>query len=145
MTKLSNARVSWTVRNVVLGQVSARQAAKQLAVSKRRVLQLAAVFRDTGVVPKLEKARRPETFLSEEQKQWVDEEWERQRVGNRLLYFVLLSQGKPVPKNKLHAYLLESGRSKHDPRKQGKRKRCRYERDHSGSLLHSDWHGILTE
>jgi len=27
-----------------------------------------------------------------------------------------------------------------NPRKQQKRKRCRYDREHSGSLVHGDWH-----
>jgi hypothetical protein len=27
-----------------------------------------------------------------------------------------------------------------NPRKQQKRKRCRYEREHSGSPVHGDWH-----
>ena len=34
----------------------------------------------------------------------------------------------------------EEGRTRPNSRKQGKRKRCRYEREHSGSLLHGDWH-----
>ena len=29
---------------------------------------------------------------------------------------------------------------KNEPRKQKKRKRCRYERDHSGSLIQGDFH-----
>lgn len=42
MTKLSNARVSWAVWNVVFGRVSPGKAAVVLGVSERRVQQLAA-------------------------------------------------------------------------------------------------------
>ncbi len=40
-----------------------------------------------------------------------------------------------VPRNKIHEYLLEKGYAKPNPKK---RKRCRYERKHSLSLLHGD-------
>ena len=42
--------------------------------------------------------------------------------------------------NKIHRYYRETGKTTPNPKKQKKRKRCRYERKHSGSLIHGDWH-----
>lgn len=45
-----------------------------------------------------------------------------------------------MPYNKIHKYLLQKGISHEDEKKKGQRKYCRYERDHSFSLVHLDWH-----
>ena len=44
----------------------------------------------------------------------------------------------PVPKNKLYAYFKDKGIVVANLKKQKKRKRCCYERKHSGSLIHGD-------
>jgi len=91
-------------------------------------------------VPRLKRNRRPKTYLTEEQKQAIDEAWQEMKVGARLLYYHLRAKGTPIPHNKINRYLKATGRTIPNPNKQKKRKRCRYERDHSGSLLHGDWH-----
>ncbi len=45
-----------------------------------------------------------------------------------------------ISKNKLHEYLREIGVTKPNKKKQKQRKYCRYERDHSFSLGHMDYH-----
>jgi putative transposase len=109
-------------------------------VSSRRVQQLVKEYRDSGQVPKLDWMRRPSAEITAEQKSAIDRVWDETRRGSRLLYFELKKRGVHVPKNKLHAYLRHTGRTVPNPRKQKKRKRCRYVRKHSGSLLHTDWH-----
>jgi len=47
---------------------------------------------------------------------------------------------KVIPRNKLHQFLLREGISKPDKKKQKQRKYCKYERKHSFSLVHLDWH-----
>ncbi|NQE45895.1 hypothetical protein C5S31_07735 [ANME-1 cluster archaeon GoMg2] len=44
-----------------------------------------------------------------------------------------------ISHNKIHQHLLELGLARHNPKKQKKRKRCRYERKHSLSLVYTDW------
>ena len=44
-----------------------------------------------------------------------------------------------ISHNKIHQHLLEVGLARHNLKKQKKRKRCRYERKHSLSLVHADW------
>jgi len=44
-----------------------------------------------------------------------------------------------ISHNKIHQHLLVVGLVRHNQKKQKKRKRCRYERKHSLSLVHADW------
>ena len=88
----------------------------------------------------LKKTRRPKTYLSKEEKEIIEDVWRETRLGARLLYYELRKRGYNIPLNKIHGYYRETGKSKPNPKKQRKRKRCRYERKHSGSLLHGDWH-----
>jgi len=140
MVKLNNRQIAWIVKNVALGKVKTKAATQIYGVSQRRVQQLAKEYSDSGEIPRLKKKRRPRTYLTEEQKRWVDEVWEETRLGSKLLYYELRRRGLDVPKNKLIAYLRETGRSKPNKKLQKKRKRCRYERKHSCSLVHGDWH-----
>ena len=88
----------------------------------------------------MRKNRRPRTYLTKEEKEMIDKVWNETKRGARLLYHELRTRGYKIPHNKIHAYLKQTGRTIPNPRKQKKRKRCRYEREHSGSLLHGDWH-----
>ncbi len=139
MVKLTDKKIRWIVRHADR-DISVGGAAKIYGVSERRIQQLVRSYRETGEFPKLKWNRRPKTRLTEEQKQIIDEAWQEVRLGARLLYHHLKSKGLRIPHNKINAYLKATGRTIPNPNKQKKRKRCRYERDHSGSLLHGDWH-----
>jgi transposase InsO family protein len=91
-------------------------------------------------MPELKPERRPKTFLTEDQKQAIRLVFEDTKLSARLLYHELRSKGHKIPKNKLYRYMKLMGWVIPNPRKQKKRKRCRYERKHSGSLIHGDWH-----
>ena len=78
--------------------------------------------------------------LTQEQKKTIDSVWEETRLGARLLNKELRRRGLRIRHHKLNRYLLETGRTVPNPRKQKKRSRCRYEREHSFSLVHGDWH-----
>ena len=138
MVKLTNAKIKWIVRHVENGNITTRQAADIYNISMRRVQQLVKEYREKGRIPKLNKNRRPRTYLTEEQKRIIDEVWNEMRVGARLLYYEIRRRGYKIPHNKIHSYLKETGRTVPNPKKQ--RKRCRYERKHSCSLIHGDWH-----
>ena len=91
-------------------------------------------------MPELKKERRPRTFLSDEQKEAIDQAFDETKLSARLLYHELKAKKTLVPKNKLYEYLKGKGYVKPSPNKQKQRKRCRYERKHSGSLVHGDGH-----
>jgi len=140
MVKLNKSKIKWLVRQVVKFGKKPSEVAVVYGLSARRVRQLVQHFRVTGKMPELKNERRPRTFLSAEQKEAIDRAFNETRLSARLLYFELKARGKKVPKNKLYEYLKSKGLVKPSPKKQKQRKRCRYERKHSGSLLHGDSH-----
>ncbi|KAF5429617.1 hypothetical protein C5S36_15075, partial [Candidatus Methanophagaceae archaeon] len=61
-------------------------------------------------------------------------------LGARLLRYHIQKHYKlNTSHNKIHQHLLDVGLARHNQKKQKKRKRCRYERKHSLSLVHADW------
>ena len=114
--------------------------AEAMNVSLRRVQQIIKRFKVTNTMPTLTKSRRPKTQITEEQMNAIDIAFEDTKLSPRLLYYELKNRGIPVPKNKLYSYMKEKGWVIPNPNKQKKRKRCRYERHHSGSLIHGDSH-----
>ncbi len=150
MTKLTDRKLAYLIQQVkgggtyppeTLGQMAARW-----GVTKRRLRQLVQLWRSTGVVPRLNPKRRPPSPpLSDAQKSLIAREWQRRRRGPTKLWRALQSQGIDIPHEKVYRYAKSQGWSRPNPRKQKKRGRCRYEREHSGSLLHGDYHRTSLE
>ena len=92
-------------------------------------------------MPRLNRKRRPSAPpLTEGQKALLAREWQRTRKGPTKLWRALQGRGFDLPHEKVYQYAKSQGWSRPNPRKQRKRSRCRYEREHSGSLLHGDYH-----
>jgi len=109
-------------------------------VSQRRVQQLVKIYKKTGEYPVLNPNKRPKRHLIEEKKDIIEEARKKSRFGARMLrYHIMKHYRVSIPHNKIHEYLKEKGFAKPDPKKQKKRKRCRYERKHSLSLIHAGW------
>ena len=140
MTTLNKTQIKWLVKQVVREGRRPSEVASVYKVTPRRVQQLVQAYRNTGQMPELKKERRPKTFLSDDQKAAIDAAFEEEKLSPRLLYYELKRRKTPVPKNKLYVYLKGAGKVIPDLKKQKQRKRCRYERKHSGSLVHIDWH-----
>jgi len=139
MTKLTNTKMKWIVRKNKKG-MSNENISEAMNVSARRIQQIIKRFKLTNIMPTLTKSRRPKTQITEEQKNAIDIAFKDTKLSQRLLYYELKNRGIPVPKNKLYSYMKEKGWVIPNPNKQKKRKRCRYERHHSGSLVHGDSH-----
>ncbi len=139
MTKLTNTKMKWIIRKSKKG-LSNENIAEAMNVTERRIQQIIKRFKLTNVMPTLTKSRRPKTQITEEQKNAIDIAFNDTKLSQRLLYYELKNRGIPVPKNKLYSYMKERGWVIPNPNKQKKRKRCRYERHHSGSLVHGDSH-----
>ena len=142
VTKLTDKKIRFLCKHIVdLKDWSVGDIAIQYEVTERRVRQLTREYRETGKVPTLDSSRRPRAPpLTKEEKRAIDEVWEDKRFGARLLHKELARRGIAIPRHKIHRYLVEKGRSIPNPKKQRKRRRCRYERKHSFSLVHGDWH-----
>jgi len=139
MTKLTNTKMKWIIRKNKKG-MSNESIADAMNVSVRRVQQIIKRFKLTNVMPTLTKSRRPKTQITDEQKNAINIAFEDTKLSPRLLYYELKNRGIPVPKNKLYGYMKERGWVIPNPKLQKQRKRCRYERLHSGSLIHADSH-----
>jgi putative transposase len=140
MVKLTDKQIRYIINQVVKHKKRTKTMARLYGVSQRRVQQLVKIYRDTGEYPKLNLNRRPKTYLSEEEKDIIERAYKECYLGARLLrYHIKKHYRISLPHNKIHAYLREKGYAHPDPKKQKKRKRCRYERKHSLSLIHADW------
>ena len=140
MTKLNKKKIKWLVDQVVKNNKYPSEVSSVYNVSTRRVQQLVKSYHKTKKYPDIIKSRRPKTFLTDSQKEAIIGAFHDHKLSPRLLYYELKRRNHKIPKNKLYSFLKEKGLVIPDPKKQKKRKRCRYERIHSGSLLHGDGH-----
>lgn len=84
MTKLTKKRIKWLVDQVVKRKQKASEVAKVYNISERRVQQLVQSYIKKGKYPVLKKNRRPKTFLSEIQKERIDEAYSRTLLNPRI-------------------------------------------------------------
>ncbi len=144
VTKLTDTRIEWLIRQAqgkarppeTVGQLAARW-----GVTPRWLRKLLQRWRQSGVVPRLNPRRRPPAPpLTEEEKRQIEEEHRRSPRGATKLWRALARRGIQIPHQKVYLYAKSRRWSVPNPRKQRPRGRCRYEREHSGSLLHTDFH-----
>ncbi|MAH07281.1 IS481 family transposase [Candidatus Pacearchaeota archaeon] len=142
MVKLNNKRIKWAVKKVVSKEFSTKEVSEIYSVSQRRIQMLVKKYKLTGNYPIMIKERRPQISFSDKQIEIIEQELNNSHYRNavHLRLHIKKKRGIEIPKNKLHRYLLEKGIAKTDKKKQKQRKYCRYERDHSFSLGHMDWH-----
>ncbi len=140
MTKLNKKKIKWLVDQVAKYQKKPKEVASIYKVSERRVQQLVNIYGKTKKYPELNPARRPKTNLSLEQEQAIEKAYLESMLTPRMLYYELKRNGVSAPKNKIYDYMKSKGWVRSEPNKQKKRKRCRYEREHTGSLVHADYH-----
>ncbi len=107
----------------------------------RRVEQLYAQYKKSGGIPTLEKAGRPRVEVSVEERSAITEASKKFGVGACYLVSILeRSYGIQTNHMRIYRVLKEGGLLSYQARKQFKRKWIRYEREHSNSLWHVDWH-----
>ena len=139
MVKLKEEKLKWA-----LNQKDKKN--KDLAficgIGIRRFLELKALHKDTGEIPKLNPNRRPQIELTEEEKKLIDRAIKESKLDGAvtLRLYIKRYHDKNISHNKIHEHLLKEGISVPDKKKQKQRKYCRYERKHSFSLGHMDWH-----
>jgi putative transposase len=140
MVKMTNRKIKLGIDWVLKKGETVNQVAYTFDISPRRVEQLVKIFKETGKYPILNPKRRPKVYLTEDQKKIIKQAYSESYFGARMLRYHIIKRFKQkIHQDKIHEYLLEIGLAKPDPKKQKKRKRCRYERDHSLSLLHADY------
>jgi putative transposase len=144
VTRLTDRQIEWLIRQAQ-GKAHPRETVGQMAarwgVSIRRLRQLLQRWRQSGEIPRLNPRRRPPgPPLTEEQKRLIEEEHQRQPRGATKLYQALLKRGHHIPKMQIYRYARAQRWVVPNLRKQRRRHYVRYERAHSGSLVHGDFH-----
>ena len=117
--------------------------ARAQGISARRIRQLCSEYRRTGVVPVLGRPGRPKSPpVTDGERDAIRSAYEKYRLCACYLERALLAQGVRINHRRIHQVMREEGLALNEPRKQRRRKWIRYEREHSNSLWHVDWHKV---
>jgi transposase len=108
MVKLTNKKIKWIINQVVKHNRNTQSVAQIYGVSRRRIQQVVKIYKDTGDYPTVKLTRRPETYLSGEEKNIIEKAYKECYLGARLLqYHIIKHYRLSIPHNKIHAYLKE--------------------------------------
>ena len=142
---LDQAQVEWIIKAKDRCMKNADIARIQ-EISTRRVRQLYSQYRKSGTVPRLKEPGRPKApDVTEHERAIIKDAYERFRLCACYLERALSYDGIRINHNRIHKVLREEGLAMNEPHKQRRRKWIRYEREHSNSLWHVDWHKIKDE
>ena len=104
--------------------------------------KLYSEYKMKGKIPELNWNRRPKINLNSDQESMIDKALKESKMTGAvyLRLYIKKYYGKNIPHNKIHKYLLKKKVAKEDKKKKEQRIYRFYERDHSFSLVHLDWH-----
>ena len=139
--KLNQKKIRYLIRKKEQG-LSSSTIAVHLKVSKRRVNQIWREYNTAGILPiNGQKVGRPKKALSSDEEAIVKEAYEKYRFGARMLESIIRKKWHMIiSHNRIHKYLLKLGYASENERKKKRRRWVRYEREHSLSAGHIDWH-----
>ena len=142
MVKLDEDRIRWIIKCKDEGRKNADIAATQ-KISVRRVQQIYSWYRKNKTIPALKSPGRPARPVTEQEIDLVRDAHKRYRANALYLErYIRKEHGIHINHNRIHGIMLDKGFSVEQPRKKMRRKWIRYEREHSNSLWHVDWHKI---
>lgn len=139
VVKLREDKLKWALKQKDKKNI---ELASLCGIGLRRFLQLKSEYKKNGEIPKLNPQRRPKTFLNYEEIKLIDKVLLESKLTGAISIklYILKYYNKDLPRGKIHQYLISKEVSKEDPKKKKQRKYCRYERKHSFSLGHTDYH-----
>jgi putative transposase len=139
MRKLNKAKILWILRRKREG-MSNNDIAVVQKVSPRWVRHLWSQYRNYGRIV-VKRPGRPRTQLALEDIKLILSEHPKNSGAVILESRIEAKHHKHIPHNSIHKVLRMAGYAEGDPRKQKRRRPwVRYERHHSLSLVHTDWH-----
>lgn len=139
--KLTKKKLIETLRQLNDGETS-YQARKVAGITVRRVNQIKSEYFVTGEVPEIGKrVGRPRKMIEPWEYDKVKEAYEKYRVSaDTLERLIDRDYKKHISHNRIHQIMLELGYAKKEEFKARKKKYKRYERRHSLTAAHIDWH-----
>ena len=140
--KLTQAKLTETLRKLADGK-TVYQARKTARVSVRRVYQVKEAFDKTGEIPDIGKyAGRPRKSFEEWEIKFVKDAYEKYRVSaDTLERLIDRDYKKHIGHNRVHQILVYLGYAQKKSNKDIRKKNwIRYQRRHSLTAVHIDWH-----
>jgi len=144
MVKIKNKKkLEWCLKRYATGQSDQRDLAKMLDITTRRFRQLYTSYKSTALIPVIGQfLGRPKIQLNPNYKPLIIEKYGKYQLNALYLESVIFAENNiRIPHNTIHTVLKQEGFAKAEPNKQKRRKAyIRYERKHSLSAVHLDWH-----
>jgi putative transposase len=140
--KLTKTKLLETLRSLNNGN-SKYQARKIASISKQRVYQVWKIYNETNRIPEIGKnTGRPIKIVEDWEVQIVKDTYEKYRVSaDTLERIIKRDYDKHFPHNRIHKILLMLGFAEKKDKKDIRKKNwIRYERRHSLTAVHIDWH-----
>jgi transposase InsO family protein len=139
--RLTPAKIKYIIR-AKTNNISSRIISIEMKVSIRTVNRVWGHWVKNKELLTPKKFGRPKTYLEEADKCLILQIHKEQKCGARRLEKIIEHKyGKHIPHNAIHQFLLENGLAHEDKKKKKRRKPwIRYERKHSLSAVHLDWH-----
>lgn len=144
MVKLKNKnRLKWAIKQFQNRKAQQKDISSVLNITPRRFRQLYRRYNKSKELPLIGiNLGRPKKPLPEEHKNIIVEKYGKYWLNALYLEKVIYAENHiRIPHNAIHRVLKEKGLAKEEPNKQKRRKPwIRYEREHSLSAGHLDWH-----
>ena len=138
MRKLNKKKIAWILRWKGRGLTN-RELADSQKISPRWVRFLCSQYRNQGRIV-VKRPGRPRKPIPLEDIKLILKEHPRNSGAIILEQRIQGKYHKHIPHNTIHMVLKHAGYARDEPKKQKRRKWVRYEREHSLSLVHADWH-----
>jgi transposase InsO family protein len=141
VVKLTDKKISYIIRAKIRGE-STNRIAVEMKVSPSTVKRVWMYWTKTKMPLRIKKFGRKRKTLDAESEQLILEVNKEQNMGARRLEKIIwFKYGKRIPHNAIHRVLLAHGLANLNRNKTKRRKPwIRYEREHSLTLVHLDWH-----
>jgi len=140
--KLNKSKLLETLKRLN-NEATPYQARKVAGISVRRIYQIKDIYESTGEIPEIGKrVGRPQKMIEQWEINIVKEAYEKYRVSADTLERVIdRDYKKHIGHNRIHKILIDLGFAKLKEKKDIRKKKwIRYERRHSLTAVHIDWH-----
>ena len=140
MRKLSKKKIARLIKMKLAGRTN-KDVANEFLISTRHVRRVYNVYCRTHTYPVLQKPGKKSIEPTESDMRIVRKMYKELPCGARILEkYIERKHQIHIPHNRIHRILMSSGYAKEEQAKKKQRKWVRYERQHSLSLLHTDWY-----
>jgi len=141
VVKITKKKISYVIRAKMKND-SNKNISVDMKISKSTVKRIWTHWLKYNEPIPIKKFGRKKKVTEEESEKIIIEVQKEQKLGARRLEKIIkFKHGKHIPHNRIHQVLLKNGLAKENKNKKKRRKAwIRYERKHSLTAVHLDWH-----